>query len=56
MMIPKNMKDKTIGILGLGISGKSALKCLEAVGSRVFAYDDNTSRDILLTKPNEWPW
>ncbi|MFL2813471.1 MAG: UDP-N-acetylmuramoyl-L-alanine--D-glutamate ligase [Candidatus Puniceispirillales bacterium] len=56
MMIPKNMKDKTIGILGLGISGKSALKCLEAVGSRVFAYDDNTSSDLIVTNPNEWPW
>jgi len=56
MMIPKNMKDKTIGILGLGISGKSALKCLQAVGSRVFAYDDNTSSDLLVTNPNKWPW
>ena len=56
MMIPKNMKDKTIGILGLGISGKSAFKCLEAVGSRVYAYDDNTSSDLLVTNPNKWPW
>ena len=55
-MIPKNMKDKTIGILGLGISGKSAFKCLEAVGSRVYAYDDNTSSDLLVTNPNKWPW
>ena len=56
MMIPKNMKDKTIGILGLGISGKSAFKCLEAVGSKVYAYDDNTSSDLLVTNPNKWPW
>ena len=56
MMIPKNMKDKTIGILGLGISGKSAFKCLEAVGSKVYAYDDNTSNDMLATNPNKWPW
>jgi len=55
-MIPKNMKDKTIGILGLGISGKSAFKCLEAVGSKVYAYDDNTSNDMLATNPNKWPW
>ena len=55
-MIPKNMKDKTIGVLGLGISGKSAFKCLEAVGSRVYAYDDNASSDILVTNPNKWPW
>ena len=56
MMVPKNMKDKTIGILGLGISGKSAFKCLEAVGSKVYAYDDNTSNDMLATNPNKWPW
>ena len=56
MMIPKNMKDKTIGIIGLGISGKSAFKCLDAVGSRVYAYDDNRSSDLLVTNPKNWPW
>ena len=56
MMKPKNMKDKTIGILGLGISGKSVFKCLEAAGSTVYAYDDNTSSDLLVTNPNKWPW
>jgi len=40
MMIPKKMADKKIGILGLGISGNSVLKSLEAGGSKVFAYDD----------------
>ena len=56
MMIPKNVKDKKIGILGLGISGKSALKCLEAGGSKVYAYDDNFSSDLIITNPNKWPW
>ena len=56
MMIPKNMENKSIGILGLGISGKSVFKCLEAVGSRVYAYDDNNSSDLLVTNPNKWPW
>ena len=56
MMIPKNMKDKKIGILGLGISGKSAFKCLDAVGSRIYAYDDDASSDLLVTNPNKWPW
>ena len=56
MMIPKNVKDKNIGILGLGISGKSAFKCLEAGGSKVYAYDDNSSSDLLITNPNKWPW
>ena len=32
MMIPKNFENKEIGLLGLGVSGKSALISLRAGG------------------------
>jgi UDP-N-acetylmuramoylalanine--D-glutamate ligase len=55
-MIPKKMADKKVGILGLGISGNSVLKSLEAGGSKVFAYDDNNTSNHKRINPTEWPW
>ena len=55
-MIPKKMVDKKIGILGLGISGNSALKSLEAGGSKVFAFDDNNISNHISINPSKWPW
>ena len=34
MMIPKNFENKEIGLLGLGVSGKSALNSLKAGGGK----------------------
>ena len=56
MMVPKNMTNKKIGILGLGISGSSALKSLEAGGSEVFVYDDNDKSNHIKTNLMKWPW
>ena len=55
-MVPKNMTNKKIGILGLGISGSSALKSLEAGGSEVFVYDDNDKSSHIKTNLMKWPW
>ena len=56
MMIPKKMADKKIGVLGLGISGNSVLKSLEAGGSKVFAYDDDNRTNHKRINPKKWPW
>ena len=45
MMIPKNIENKEIGLLGLGVSGKSAFKSLKAGGGNIYAYDDNISNE-----------
>ena len=56
MMIPKNIENKEIGLLGLGISGKSAFKSLKAGGGNIYAYDDNISNDPIIIEPDKWPW
>ena len=48
MMIPKNIENKEIGLLGLGVSGKSAFKSLKAGGGNIYAYDDNISNDPIV--------
>ena len=55
-MIPKNIENKEIGLLGLGVSGKSAFKSLKAGGGNIYAYDDNISNDPILIEPDKWPW
>ena len=56
MMIPKNFENKEIGLLGLGVSGKSAFKSLKAGGGNIYAYDDNISNDPIVIEPDKWPW
>ena len=56
MMIPKNMIGKKVGVLGLGISGNSVLKSLEAGGSKIYAYDDNSISNHVRINPSKWPW
>ena len=56
MMIPKNIENKEIGLLGLGVSGKSAFKSLKAGGGNIYAYDDNISNDPIVIEPDKWPW
>ena len=56
MMIPKNVENKEIGLLGLGVSGKSAFISLKAGGGNIYAYDDNISDDPNILKPDTWPW
>src|SRR5918992_1206321 len=41
-MIPaESMRDRTVAVLGLGRSGRSACRALEAGGARVLAWDDD---------------
>ena len=56
MMIPQNIENKEIGLLGLGVSGKSAFKSLKAGGGNIYAYDDNISNDPIVIEPDKWPW
>jgi len=57
MMVPKNINGKKVGILGLGISGRSAAKSILAGGGEIYAYDDNhLNNKIDFIDPKNWPW
>jgi UDP-N-acetylmuramoylalanine--D-glutamate ligase len=60
MIIPADMKDKTIGVLGLSRSGLASVKALAAAGARLYAHDDNATPELLdgVTQCNhqDWPW
>ena len=56
MMIPKNFENKEIGLLGLGVSGKSAFISLRAGGGNIYAYDDKISENPNILDPDKWPW
>ena len=44
-MIPlPSMQGKTVAVLGLGRSGRSACRALRASGARVWAWDDAPAR------------
>ena len=51
-MIPKNIENKEIGLLGLGVSGKSAFKSLKAGGGNIYAYDDNIYNESKVIEPD----
>ena len=55
-MIPKNFQNKEIGLLGLGVSGKSAFVSLEAGGGNIYAFDDKISDYPNILEPDKWPW
>ena len=55
-MIPKNFENKEIGLLGLGVSGKSAFISLRAGGGNIYAYDDKISENPNILDPDKWPW
>ena len=56
MMIPKNFENKEIGLLGLGVSGKSAFISLRAGGGNIYAYDDKIAENPNILDPDKWPW
>ena len=61
MLVPHNMSDKKVGILGLGLSGMAAARALIAGGATVFLHDDNHRPDSLpagaaLCDWRDWPW
>lgn len=60
MIIPANITNKTIGVLGLSRSGLASLDALSAAGARVYAHDDHASPDmpdaVMHHHYDEWPW
>ena len=60
MIIPANITNKTIGVLGLSRSGLASLDALLAAGAQVYAYDDHVSPEmpdaVMHQHYDEWPW
>ena len=61
MIIPHQMKGKTVAILGLGRSGMGACHALLAAGAKCFIHDDHvipdhTPKGASVTPPDAWPW
>ena len=65
MMIPHNMSEQRIGLLGFGRSGIAAARSLAAAGAVTYAYDDNAHSDIpsgcnpdnfICQDWQDWPW
>ena len=60
MLVPHIMSGQTVGVLGLGSSGRAAAASLDAAGVTIFAHDDNKP-DIPLASGTVmawqvWPW
>jgi UDP-N-acetylmuramoylalanine--D-glutamate ligase len=49
------LKDKTVGVFGLGKAGTSAIKALAASGANIVAWDDKSTCDYSL-EIEKWPW
>lgn len=49
------LKDKTVGVFGLGKAGTGAIKALAAGGANIVAWDDNSRCEYSL-EIEKWPW
>jgi len=61
MIIPHQMKGKSVAILGLGRSGMGACHALLAAEAKCYIYDDHQIPDhspkgAMITAPDAWPW
>ena len=60
MIIPANITNKTIVVLGLSRSCLASLDALLAAGARVYAHDDHANPDmpdaVMHHHYDEWPW
>jgi UDP-N-acetylmuramoylalanine--D-glutamate ligase len=64
MLVPKGITGKTVGVLGLGLSGRAAIRSLAAAGADIFAFDDavvphTATADIRpaqFAAWQDWPW
>jgi len=62
MLVPHSMPGKTVGILGLGLSGMAAARALDAAGATCWLHDD--ARQAPDDRPaamqakhwQNWPW
>lgn len=63
MILIPDVKNKKIGVFGLGVSGLATCEALIASGAQVFSFDENaTAREKTANTeyrcehPKEWPW
>jgi UDP-N-acetylmuramoylalanine--D-glutamate ligase len=61
MIIPHQMKGKSIAVLGLGRSGMGACHALLAAEAKCYIYDDHLIPDqppkgAIVAAPDDWPW
>ena len=61
MIIPHQMKGKSVAILGLGRSGMGACHALLAAEAKCYIYDDHQIPDhspkgAMIAAPDAWPW
>ena len=58
-----DVKDKAVGVFGLGVSGLATAEALVASGARVYSWDENSdaraktkNTEYLSEHPKKWPW
>ena len=60
MIIPANISNKTIGVLGLSRSGLASLDALIVAGAHVYAHDDHATPalpdNVHQLNHTDWPW
>jgi UDP-N-acetylmuramoylalanine--D-glutamate ligase len=63
MILVPNVKNKPIGVFGLGVSGLAACEALVASGAHVFAWDEDAAgrekaadTEYRAEHPKRWPW
>ena len=52
MNISHNIKQRTIAVLGLGLTGKSIVNYFNNSGNKLICWDDNTAKRNQLTNQN----
>ena len=64
MLVPQGITGKTVGVLGLGLSGRAAIRSLAAAGADIFAFGDAVVSGTAIAdiQPaqfatwQDWPW
>lgn len=63
MILIPDVKRKSIGVFGLGVSGIATCEALAASGARVFSFDENrqardktAQTEYRCEHPKNWPW
>ncbi len=63
MIIVPDMKDKSVGVFGLGVSGIATCEALVASGASVYSFDEKLearektkNTEYRAEHPKDWPW
>lgn len=63
MIVIPNMKKKSVGVFGLGVSGIATCEALVASGASVYSFDENAAArektkdtEYRAEHPKDWPW